>query len=270
MKIEEYSPDFLDALLSDELEQFKGDDESASQVMTEVLAGILQDVSDALIDLNRLRSLDSAEGAQLDGIGDIVKLTRAQAGMLSHEVTTDFASIDESVLAGVTTPTELLERHAQYGIIPFDVLDDDRYREYLRYKIFLNTNHCTYPDLMKVVRMFWTHSPVTYSEDVNLDDGVEYHATILLDAGELRPEQNARLFFLVPIIKAAGVMLLRRAETRADMEPLTLRANGVICGTVMRTRLPYMANSMPLHARPHTIVRSGDRPRTTLPEMEDT
>jgi hypothetical protein len=238
MYIEDYSPDFLEALLGDELEQFKGDGKTVNRAMLEALSACLQDVVGALLDLNRLRTLDEAQGAQLDGIGDIVKLTRAQAGMLSNEVTTDFASIDGTVLANVTTPTDLLERHATYGIIPFDVIDDDRYREYLRYKIFLNSNHCTYPDLMKALRMFWSESPVTYAEDIDLENGVEYHATILLDSGTLTPDQNARLFFLIPIIKAAGVMLLRKATTFARMNPFGIRAKPVIPIVSARIKLP--------------------------------
>jgi len=240
MRIEDYAQDFLKALIDDELEQFKGEENTKIRVFLEAMAACLDELSQASLDLARKRSLDGAEGVQLDGIGDIVKLTRAQSAMLSNEVTTDISTIDESVLSGVTTPTDLLERHAQYGIIPFDVIDDDRYREYLRYKIFLNSNHCTYPDLMKAIRMFWTKGPVTYSEDVDLGDGQKYHATILLDAGVVQSGQDARLFFLLPIIKAAGVMLIRKAMTITPMDPKTIHVGGAMHGCIMETTLPYM------------------------------
>jgi len=239
MSILDFQRDYYAFMLSDELHQFKGEDCVNTRAVLRAIAKQFDDLLEAFRELAEKRGVDGSEGVQLDGCGDIVRLTRAQAAMLSNEVTTDLASIDENVLAKVTTPMELLARHAQYGIIPFDVIDDDRYRQYIKFKIFLNTNTCTYADVMKVVRMFWTNSPVYYIEDVNIN-GTEYHATILLDAGTLRPEQNARLFSLVPIIKAAGVMLLRRATTRVEMKPETIRAKGAIYATSARTTIPQI------------------------------
>ena len=269
MNILEFQRNYFELLQSDELEQFKGEGNTNTQVVLKALGRQLDDVLAVFHDLASKRHIDGAEGVQLDGCGDIVKLTRAQAAMLSNEVTTDFASINKEVLENVTTPMDLLKRHAHHGLIPFDVIDDERYQEYLKYKIFLNTNTCTYPEVMKAVRMFWTRSPVHYIEDVRLEE-IDYHAAMILDAGVLRPEQNARLFFLFPIIKAAGVMLFRRAETRASMEPVNLHMRGVIGCTAMRTRLPHMHNNAPMHAQSHVIPRMGSRMRTSLPEIGGT
>lgn len=236
MNILDFQRDYYELLRADDLEQFKGEDNVATQAILRAIGRQLDEVLEAFKELASKRHIRGAEGVQLDGCGDIVKLTRSQAAVLSNEVTTDFASIDKEVLASVTTPMALLERHAQNGIIPFDVIDDKRYQEYLEYKVFLNTNTCTYPEIMKAVRMFWMRSPVYYVEDVNVE-GTEYHAAILLRTAKLTPSQNARLFFLVPMIKAAGVQLLREATTVVDMTG-TVRVKPIIAATLARVKLP--------------------------------
>jgi hypothetical protein len=239
VQLEDFERDYYGLLLSDELSQFQSDGNVVANALLKAFARQHEELLEAIRELATKTNVDDADGAQLDGCGDIVKLTRAQAAMLSNEVTTDFASIDTEVLERVSTPTELLERHAPNGIIPFDVIDDERYREYIKYKIFLNTNHCTMPDVMKALSMFWTRSKVRYIEDVNID-GWEYHAAMLLKTATLRPQDNARLFFLIPVIKAAGVLVLREATTLAEMETDELHVGGVIAGTVARVTLPQL------------------------------
>jgi hypothetical protein len=239
MPLETFERDYFDFLLSDELHQFKADSSVVTTALLKAIARQQEELLEAFRDLATKTNVDGSDGAQLDGCGDIVKLTRAQAGTLSNEVTTDFASIDQEILQKVTTPTELLQRHAPNGIIPFDVIDDERYREYVKYKIFLNSNHCTFPDVMKAIKMFWARSAVRYIEDVTIS-GQEYHAAMLLKTTTLRPEQNARLFFLIPIIKAAGVLLLREATTYVEMQPDELHVGGVIAGTVARVTIPQI------------------------------
>lgn len=80
------------------------------------------------------RGVHTAVGKQLDGVGDIAVLSRLEAGEL--------ACVKESVY----------------------VLDDESYRNYLIYKIWKNTNNCTYYDIIKAFRMFWD-KPLYYRED---------------------------------------------------------------------------------------------------------
>ena len=90
----------------------------------------LRDFFDAL---KNERSVLTAVGKQLDGVGDIVGLTRMEAG----------------AWACATQPTY--------------VLTDDEYRVFLLFKIWKNTNDCTYYDVMKAFRMFWAR-PLYYRE----------------------------------------------------------------------------------------------------------
>ena len=250
--LETFERDYYEFLRDDMLEQFKDGDTLVADALLRTLAEQHEQLLTAFKELVTRTNVDDAYGVQLDGCGDIVKLTRAQAGMLSNRVTTDADSILEDpeimgqIAAGqITTPTQLLEAHAQNGIIPFIVIDDGLYREYIRYKIFLNSNHCTYRDLMKALGMFWTRGKIAYVEDVCLEDGVDRHATILLRTPELPNDGSARLFFLIPIIKAAGVELLREATTFVEMEPDTVRAKPIITSTAARVSMaPVTINNI--------------------------
>jgi hypothetical protein len=119
------------------------------------------------------------------------------------------------------------------------VIDDARYREYLWFKVFLNTNKCTMYDVLKALKFFWTRSRVRYIEGPIIN-GQRHHAAILLRSLDSFPgtDNSARLFFLLPIIKAAGVLLLREATTVTEMRPAELRAKPVVTGTAARVAMP--------------------------------
>lgn len=114
-------------LLDDLPEQFK--DKPRIAALNKALGRQLQEVRNFFEQLRNLRSLENAMGAQLDGIGDIVQLSRADA--------LDYGAAD---------------------------MDDETYRDYLYYKIFRNTNTATYYDIMRSLQMFWK-LPLYYSED---------------------------------------------------------------------------------------------------------
>ena len=116
----------------DTIEQFRG--KPNIQVLHDALARQLQDLFDFFLQLKTGRSLSDAVGAQLDGVGDIVVLSRREAG--------DLASY-----AGRGGET-----------------DDETYRKFLVYKVLKNTCDCTYPDIIKAFRMFWD-KPLYYSEN---------------------------------------------------------------------------------------------------------
>lgn len=193
--------DYIKSLNEDLLEQFRG--KPNTEVLMKALARQLQDVYQFFVDLREKRTLAKSEGKQLNGIGDIVVLSRPEAGFLASKMNPD------------------------------SVLDDDLYRKYLTYKVFLNTNTCTYPDVIKALKMFWDTSPLYYSEDL------EHPATMFFSTPTLRPEDNAGALLQVPKVKAAGVTLKLLATTETPLEPVVLRGCAVLANIAV-TQLPEM------------------------------
>lgn len=132
--------------------------------------------------------VDRAQGAQLDRIGDIVVLSRADAGLLA----------------------------AQAGNLDFDVIDDVRYRKYLKYKILENTSNATYKDIISAIKMIWGADKIKYLENeegpASLTVSFPYHYT----AGDV---------FILPPLTAAGVGIHVRAETELQPDPATLKSS---------------------------------------------
>ena len=135
-----------------------------------------------------LLDIEKEEGEQLDRIGDIVVLSRAEAGLLA----------------------------AQGGVIDFDVIDDARYRKYLKYKILANTSNTTYRDIITAVKTIWDVDKVSYNENTDgpasLTVSFPYHYT----AGDV---------FILPPLTAAGVGIHVRAETELQPDPATLKSS---------------------------------------------
>ena len=103
--------DYRQSIEKDTLEQFRS--QPNIQVLHDVFAKQLQDVYDFFMQLKLHRWIHDASGKQLDGVGDIVVLSRAEAS--------EFA------------------KAAGMG----DASDDEVYRKYLYYKVLKNTNNCT-------------------------------------------------------------------------------------------------------------------------------
>lgn len=103
------------------------------EVLIRAFAEELEEVEKAFQELETLRSIRTAVGKQLDGIGEIVNLTRA-------------------------------ESTAYAGVVDFDVLDDERYRLFLMYKALRNANACTYPELMEICRLLYNAKLLYYKE----------------------------------------------------------------------------------------------------------
>lgn len=113
-------------------EQFK--DKEKLNVLIGSYSTQLEEVETVLQDLLDLRAFDTAMGAQLDGIGDIVDLSRAKSALYA-------------------------------GIIDFDVIDDERYRLFLKYKALRNSNRCTFPELVEACKLLYGAEIVYYRED---------------------------------------------------------------------------------------------------------
>ena len=73
--------DFVTKLKQDLVEQFRG--KANIEALMEVVGIELQEVFDFYEQLRTQRSVDTAVGKQLDGVGDIAVMTRKEAGQLA-------------------------------------------------------------------------------------------------------------------------------------------------------------------------------------------
>lgn len=170
--------DYRSSFENDTLEQFR--DKPNIQVLHNALARQLQEVHDFFLQLKSCRNLDSAIGKQLDGIGDIVCLSREKAGEYAE-------------------------------MFPTGIIGDEEYRALLKSKIIINTNDATYHGIIKSIRSLYGTFPVYYSEDPSLP------ATMILEldaagAGDVTP------LGFIPPVKAAGVGILWLYTIRAIIE----------------------------------------------------
>ena len=221
--------DFVTKLKQDLVEQFRG--KANIEALMEVVGIELQEVFDFYEQLRTQRSVDTAVGKQLDGVGDIAMMTRKEAGQLAGNP------------------------------IPFEVIDDDTYRQYLIYKILKNTCDCTYPNIIKAFRMFWD-KPLYYSEDP------EQPATMIFDTGELPGDVDTTPLFKTPLIRAAGVTLKLYARTSVEMDTAWLRLRSGLGYAVTVTQLPTLEREIDYGAK--VYARSGIQTITedTLPGIE--
>lgn len=221
--------DFVTKLKQDLVEQFRG--KANIEALMEVVGIELQEVFDFYEQLRSQRSVDTAVGKQLDGVGDIAVMTRKEAGQLAGNP------------------------------IPFEVIDDDTYRQYLIYKILKNTCDCTYPDIIKAFRMFWDR-PLYYTEDP------EQPATMIFDTGELPGDVDTTPLFKTPLIRAAGVTLKLYARTSVEMDTAWLRLRSGLGYAVTVTQLPTLEREIDYGAK--VYARSGIQTITedTLPGIE--
>ena len=147
-----------------------------------------EQIFSCLEQMKLILDVDRAQGAQLDHIGDIVVLSRADAGLLA----------------------------AQAGNLDFDVIDDVRYRKYLKYKILENTSNATYKDIISAIKMIWGADKIKFLENeegpASLTVSFPYHYT----AGDV---------FILPPLTAAGVGIHVRAETELQPDPATLKSS---------------------------------------------
>jgi len=170
--------DYTVYLRDDLLEQFK--EQPNIESLIQVIGKQLQDVYEFLEDLSALRWIDSAKGIQLDRVGDIVVLSRAEA-------------------------LKLLGRSG--------TITDDEYRYLLKYKIFRNSVTPTYPDMMRAIRTFWT-KPLYYGEKP------ENPATIFLKTDPLSDQTDIETVVTIPVPKPAGVQLAIELQNPTKRENL--------------------------------------------------
>lgn len=222
--------DFIQKLRDDLVEQFRG--QPNIEAVIYAVGRQLQEVSDFYDALRTQRSIEKAVGAQLDGAGDIVVLSRAEAGQL----------------ASITSPGE--------------AVTDETYRRYITYKVLKNTNICTYWDIIRAFQMFWDR-PLYYSEDP------ETPATMIFKTGVLPPGAAPENLLKAPIIKAAGVGVKVIATTQTEEMEGHLFVGVALGRGYTITRLPEL---LPDYHFTHTekiSVAAHNITKTTLPELKE-
>ena len=223
-------PDYVELLRGDLVDQFK--EKPVIDALVSAIGEQLNDVRRFYEDLRDRRGLQTSMGQQLDGIGDIVVLSRLEAGAL--------ACINESVY----------------------VLDDESYRRYLIFKVWKNTNNCTYHDVIKALRMFWP-KPLYYREDPSEP------ATMVFETDMLSPEDDVPKLLNAPLIKAAGVgiKVIARTESPEMMDLLTVE--GLMGRGYTSTVLPEIPVAESLEDTVRPIPAFRNITQTKLPEMEE-
>jgi hypothetical protein len=168
----------------------------------------LKEIADVFASLQTDRTLDNAVGVQLDKAGEIVVLSRPEAGLLCGNE------------------------------IYFDVIDDERYRKYLKYKAYKNSNDCTYYDIIKALQILWDVPKISYSEDEN------FPATIILTAPILSPQGAPAKISHIPDIKPAGVSVLYMYKIRVvitvQSELSFAKYEHPLCGTLLCGTYPVI------------------------------
>lgn len=222
--------DYVQLLRDDLVEQFK--EKPVIDALMEAIGTQLNDVWQFFTDLRDKRGIHTAEGRQLDGVGDIAVLTRLEAGAL--------ACIKEPVF----------------------VLNDEDYRTFLIYKIWKNTNNCTYYDIIKAFRMFWD-KPLHYSEDP------EVPATMIFETDMLTPEDDVAKLLTAPFIKAAGVAIKVIAKTETPEMIVELPVGGIMGRGYMSTVLPEIEVGAPFEDTVRPVPAAQNITQTILPEIEE-
>lgn len=221
--------DYVVALKKDLVEQFRG--KANIEALVEVIGAQFQQVYDFYDQLRYNRDVYTATGKNLDGVGDIAVLTRMEAAQLAGDP------------------------------IPFEVIDDERYRQYLIYKILKNTCDCTYPDIIKAFRMFWDR-PLYYTEDP------AYPATMIFDTGEMDGTVNTTPLFNTPLLRAAGVTLKLYARTKTPMAPAKLYILSGLGFAVTETLLPALERDIDYTAKVYVRGGYSTVAEDTLPGIE--
>ena len=156
----------LENMLNNLPQQFRG--KQNIEVFLAAVAAELELLKEAEEEMMEKISLENATGKSLDGIGDIVVLSREEAGKLMQ---------GEGA-----------------------ALSDDLYRLLLRYKALKNVSLCTYPEIVNMCQMLYQSDSIKYREDARFPAhfDIMIGTDIPLDVIELMA--NAKL-----TIKPAGV-----------------------------------------------------------------
>jgi hypothetical protein len=224
-------PDYRDKLSADLLQQFRG--QGNTGVLIDAIAGQLDDLEQTFRDLEIMRTLAAAAGAQLDGIGEVVVLSRDEARRLA----------------------------SQHGLAV--VMDDETYRDYLKYKIFVNTAQGTYADVYAGLKMFLPDVALRYSEQP------EVPATMKFQTEPATPDKDVSRLFRAPVVKPAGVRLLLEAVTETRLPEKAVYVAGAVFRPLASLKLPQYQPSWGFGATASLAWRVDRIAETTLPPLAE-
>jgi len=191
--------DFYTKMLDDLPNQFRG--KGRIDGLIYALSRQMNAVRDMYSDLNFMRSLWTAIGRQLDGIGEIAVLSREEATVLALRS------------EGFTHMT------------------DDIYRLYLIQKIMANMTNCTYQDIYDAMVILWGRTPIWYSESI------DEPATITMTVPAMPSTDEFSTFLGFWEIRPAGVQLHftatahERININADFRPSAFIITHIKTGT---------------------------------------
>lgn len=146
------------------------------EVLIRAFARQLQELQQVFDDLDTELDIDLATGQNLDYVGTIIPLSRKEAGELVNQ------RFHEPVIS------------------------DERYRQYLRYKMLKNTSDCTYYDIMKAIEILWDVDRAYYYEREDRP------ATIFIGLPEVGTDDEDQARGKPRIMKPAGVALFYTAR----------------------------------------------------------
>lgn len=118
--------------LKDIPQQFLG--KKKIETLIKAFSRQMQEIQQVFDDLYVKMDVDKAFGRNLDYVGTIIPLSRKEAGVLVNK------RFQEPVIS------------------------DERYRQYLKYKMLQNTSECTYYDIMKAIEILWDVEKASYFE----------------------------------------------------------------------------------------------------------
>jgi hypothetical protein len=193
-----------------------------------------------------------AHDVQLDGIGEIVGISRKQAACISSHLKNVDELLDTSDIPGTNDAINNFGtwvRRNGFSLYypgrfnenaPYSVVEDVPYSDLVDFKIFLNNSNGTYHDLMRAVRQFWDTNahPVRYEERFGNDARIILNTDLHQEEDGTYP--NVRLYMLAPLVKAAGVELYRQATTTANEMRENAYAGGLVFDPVYETKLSYL------------------------------
>ena len=192
----------INGIEADLLEQFRGRPNTAA--LCAAVNRQLNELAEVFGQIAFNTDIDTAIGKQLDYIGDIVGLTRAEAGLLCGQS------------------------------VYYEPVDDERYRRYLKYKAFQNSSDGTYYSLVKAMQtILGGGSKIDYTEDEN------FPATIIFDINT--GGSNELSLSGIPPIKPAGVSVEYKVDTRSTIElshKIRYYIGGGACGTLYCGQYP--------------------------------
>lgn len=168
-------PKYGNRLSNDLLQQFKGKEKI--EALLEVIGNQFDQILSFYESLNLNRALSTAQGAQLDRIGEILVLSREDASKLFNKT---------------------------------EAIDDDIYRRLLIYKTIMNFGSATYYDIMNCIKIIQGYNGFRYKEEL------ERPATIIFETEESVGSDAVKQTLKTPIPKGAGIGLIIRANNGAD------------------------------------------------------